>query len=369
MTLRPARRGARLIASANGRFVGLGAWGLSALLAPALGACRDLGSEPGIQDGSADLAPPLPPEDLSGTLPDEDTSGPPQWVASEAELDPRRPRLRLAMVDVGQGDGMVLFLPGGKIVALDGGPFEGRDAYRSFLNSEGASKIDAILLSHAHADHYTGLSAAMDRLPDDCSARVFDPGFQRGTDAPGYQGFRDAAGCRYRALALNMSLFFDPAVGIEVMGVASQPYPGSDGTGINNTSAVLRLYYGRFSALFTGDAQTDAERAVVTAHGDHLGATVLKVGHHGSCNATGTTFLRTVSPVYALISAATPNDFGHPHCQTIDKLRKSGAHWFRTDQNGSIRVSTDGIRYTIQPSRGARDGSDCPRNCVVPSDF
>ncbi len=286
-------------------------------------------------------------------------------VEGARELLPNAPRLRLTMVDVGQGDGMVLELPGGAVVALDGGP-DRTGNYSNFVAS--LQRMDYVILSHSHSDHYTGLPSAVALLPKDCAARVYDPGYDR-TDIGGYQYFKSVAGCRYSAIGAGMSLGIDADVAIAVVGADSIPYPSIDGTGINNTSLVTYVRYGNFTALFTGDEETEGEQRVFAAYKDMLRANVLKIGHHGSCNATGTSYLRAVHPDVALISAASANDFGHPHCQTLAKLRAQGTHWYRTDKNGSITVETDGQHYTVSVGRGLRDDADCPRNCAIPSDF
>jgi competence protein ComEC len=299
----------------------------------------------------------------SGSL-DAAEAGTAKRVQSEAELAAGAPRLKLTMVDVGQGDGFLLELPSGARVAVDGGP----DRYGSYKDLlDGMSRIDYILLSHAHSDHYTGLGNAIALLPDDCDGRVYDPGLER-PGITGYEYFRSASGCRYRSAGNGMSLAFDPQVDITVAGVADAPYPSDDGWGINNTSMITYLRFGRFAALFTGDAQTDAEKRVVAAYAT-LRANVMKVGHHGSCNATGTTFLRSVAPEVALISAAQGNDFGHPHCQTLKKLAGQGSHWYRTDRNGTVTIITDGESYTVVASRGQQDDPVCPRSCADASDF
>jgi len=291
------------------------------------------------------------------------------FVDSPTMLD-QQVLLAIHMVDVGQGDGLILKTPSGKVIALDGGP-DRTGNYAAYLKKLNVTTIDYVILSHGHSDHYTGLGTAIALLPADCEARVFDPGYPR-PDIAGYQYIRDVAGCRYRSLTLNQSLLLDPKLDIQVMGVSSTPYPQADGTGINNTSAVLRLRYGQFSMLLSGDAQTEAEKNLYMTFPMQLQANVLKVSHHGSCNATGTTLLKAVNPSYALISSGgptDPNNFGHPHCQTIDKLRASGVHYYRTDQNGDLLVLSDGKLFSILPGRGTPDGAACPRACAQPSNF
>lgn len=303
-------------------------------------------------------------DEKGAEAPGSDQAGTAIFVPDASGLSGSVPHLKLIMVDVGQGDGLVLKMPSGIVVAIDGGP-DRAGSYSGMLN--GMARMDYILLSHAHADHYTGLGIAIDRLPPDCAARVFDPGYDR-PGITGYQYVKSNAGCRYRAVGNGMSLALDPKVSLSIIGAADAPYPTTDGWGINNTSLVTYLRYGRFAALFTGDAQSDAEQRVYATQLS-LHANVMKIGHHGSCNATGTSFLRAVSPAFALISAGQGNDFGHPHCQTLAKLRQQGSHFYRTDTNGTVVVETDGERYTVTPSRGSQDDPQCPRACASAVDF
>lgn len=291
------------------------------------------------------------------------------FVEDPARVDAQN-TLSITMVDVGQGDGLWLRTPSGTVIVLDGGP-DRTGPFADNLKQGQVTRVDYVILSHAHSDHYTGLGAAIAMLPKDCTARVFDPGFSR-PDISGYTYIRDVAGCRYARLGQNQTLALDPAVELSVLGVSDTPYPQNDGPGINNTSAIIRLRFGAFGMLFMGDAQTDAEKKLHAAFGTQLQANVLKVGHHGSCNATGTSLLSAVAPNYALISSggpSDPNDFGHPHCQTISKLKSAGVHTLRTDQNGDVTLTTDGKVFAVVAKKGVADAVACPRNCANPTDF
>ena len=120
----------------------------------------------------------------------------------------------------------------------------------------------------------------------------------------------------------------------------------------NDNSIVLRIVYGDTSFLFTGDAGRDAE-ADLTASGEELSATVLKVGHHGSATSTGYVFLRDVMPQYAVISVGTDNSYGHPSEDTLSRLRDAGAQVFRTDLQGTVTAVSDGKTVTITTQKNA----------------
>lgn len=315
------------------------------------------------EPGSASLESPLAA--ASAELgPDGDAI----WVSSDGSLDPKAGRLRITMVDVGQGDGFLIEFPNGKVMAVDGGPSETK--FENYLRSRGISHIDYAVLSHGHNDHYTGLTPILDMLPADCAPRVFDPGLNR-RDVAGYNSFRSAAGCHYQAIAIGASLLIDPAVEVTVLSAHSRRFGSSDDShGVNNTSVVLRLRYGRFSMLFEGDAESTAERAAYDADPMRLRSTVLKAGHHGSCTSTGTTYLSAVAPQYVFISVSGTNSYGMPHCQTMGKLKaRSGLRWLRTDENGTVSLSSDGSRYSVSRSRGSESDDSCPRDCASPQDF
>lgn len=277
-------------------------------------------------------------------------------------------KLRVTMVDVGQGDGMVVQLPGGRTVVIDGGPRSSTLA--DYLRAQRIDKVDYIILSHAHDDHYSGLTEVMSLLPADCKRRVLDPGYDN--EPVGYQEFRDAAGCQYGAVSRGQTLNLDPQVEISVMS-AERNAPSDDGShGVNNTSVVLRLRYGNFSMLLTGDAEVEAEQGLVSRSRALLRSTVLKAAHHGSCTASGTSYLKAVAPQYLVMSVGAGNSYGLPHCQTMEKLKglkKSGLRWLRTDVNGTIRVTSDGKSFAVTPTRGAESVASCPRSCAQPFDF
>jgi len=118
----------------------------------------------------------------------------------------------------------------------------------------------------------------------------------------------------------------------------------------NNASIVIRLTYGQVSFLFTGDAEGEEEAAIL-ASGANLRSTVLKVGHHGSRDSTGDAFLTAVAPQIGVISAGEANRFGHPHREVLERLEQAGVQVLRTDQSGTITMSTDGSSLDITTAR------------------
>lgn len=281
----------------------------------------------------------------------------------------RTPRLRISLLDVGQGDGILLQMPNGKNMVIDGGP--SGDRFGDLLQARGIDSLDFMVLTHAHADHWGGLPDVMSLLPGDCGRRILDPGYDR-TSVQGYQGFRDAAGCRYRKTGVGQTIPLDPSVQLSVINSNDSLQPSDQSHGVNNTSVVLRLQFRRFSMILGGDAESESEQQMWLDQGSALRSTVLKAGHHGSCTATARKYLQAVSPQYVVMSVGRNNNFGLPHCQTMGKLsamRSKGLRWSRTDLNGPISIITDGYRYYVQRDHGAESQDDCPRDCDNPLEF
>jgi beta-lactamase superfamily II metal-dependent hydrolase len=122
---------------------------------------------------------------------------------------------------------------------------------------------------------------------------------------------------------------------------------GSNYEDLNNWSAVTRIQYGSTAFLLTGDAEAQSEEEML-ASGVDLKADVLKVGHHGSSSSTTQAFLKAVAPKYAVISVGTGNDYGHPHQETLAKLANAGVQVYRTDLDGTVVFTSDGINITVE---------------------
>jgi competence protein ComEC len=120
----------------------------------------------------------------------------------------------------------------------------------------------------------------------------------------------------------------------------------------NNYSIVMKLKYGNTSYLFTGDAENISEGEMI-GKGFDISANLMKLGHHGSNSSTSEEFLDRVSPEYAVISVGTDNDYGHPTKATMDKLKKRNIPVYRTDENGTIVITSDGDSITFNTKPGS----------------
>jgi competence protein ComEC len=293
--------------------------------------------------------------------------------AAEQRPAPSR-ELIVRILDVGQGDA-ILIQNGGSNVLIDGGP--DLTDIRRHLEALGIDRdsIQAMILTHAHADHYRGLQMVIER--SDIPVRYFWENGDPSSNSSLAQ-LRAAIARRVRRNGLVYRDTDDPCANgapmctVTLRGGAKLHImrPDPRGEGQNNRSAALKLV-GPDSASFTmwlaGDAERDEirwfERAGY-ARSPGMKVDVLKANHHGSSDGVSDRYLDLLRPRDAVVSLAAVNDYGHMHDETRRIFTRRSIPWYRTDQNGTITIrspGTPGSGYTISVERGsanARGPSD-----------
>ena len=266
------------------------------------------------------------------------------------------------MLDVGQGDGMILRFPNGINCLVEGGSSDGSGVgqYRleAGLKSLGISGVDYVFISHGDQDHNSGVLEMLERKERSVRIKtlvlpcrsVWDENLQALAEAAWENGARVAT--------MEAGEMLEQG---EVRLTCLQPGEGDLLVPGNAASMVLALNYRDFDLLLTGDVEADGEslleeRLESVAHGTSYD--VLKVAHHGSRNSSGELFLEKVSPRCALISAGKGNLYGHPHEETLERLGAAGCKVYNTQTDGAITIQTDGqrmyVRTMIQERKSAK---------------
>ncbi len=247
-------------------------------------------------------------------------------------------RLEVEMLDIGQGDAILIRTPGGRNVLVDGGPSGiGLARQLGAALPHWDKRLDLVILTHPQDDHIGGLPGALARFDVGTVLTAGDA-----NDTANYRAFRERAGAARTLVAGETFSVGD--VHFEVL----WPARDYEGTALNNRSLVLRMTYGATTFLLTGDIEAPVQRTLMAEQGAALRADVLKAPHHGSKTSTPE-FFAAVKPSLALISAGAGNRFGHPAAETLDSLQAS--HVFRTDQDGRVIIRSDGRRITWEARR------------------
>lgn len=253
-------------------------------------------------------------------------------------------------ISVGQGDAEYLELPNGRNVLIDGGPADpagtGDPLIAQFLTQHNITKLDYVVLTHPHADHYVGLLYAADRVKID---NFYDTQLDN-MSATGDNKLREklrASGTRFFYPSAGDTLDWDPGeVQVKVLNGCPAAAQTTIGQVMNDCSIVLKVTFQRVSILYTGDIQDDVEAGLAQKFGGELKSDILKVGHHGSPHSSSTPFLDMVKPSVAFIEVGV-NDYGHPAPSAVSRLQQAGAEIHRTDKEGTLKFTINS--FSIEP--------------------
>ncbi|MBP3878965.1 MAG: DNA internalization-related competence protein ComEC/Rec2 [Lachnospiraceae bacterium] len=286
-----------------------------------------------------------------------------------------RSGLEIHMLDIGQGDSIVVEMPGGQNILIDGGSTTVSDVGRyrilPFLKYEGIRKLDYIFVTHTDLDHINGIMELFDMMADGTTSLRADtlvmPYLREKGEAweelcakaekAGMRVIRVRAGDAFhfyadnavknnaaggtQARAAEGGL---PDVSLTILG----PDPGRETAPVNANAQciVAAMTFGKFDCLLTGDVVEEGEEnllGILERTGREF--EVLKVAHHGSKYSTPEKLLQIIRPDLCLISAGRYNRYGHPHAELLDRLYAAGADVRITRYGGELSVVTDGEKY------------------------
>jgi len=275
--------------------------------------------------GAACASSPATPSPAVTAIPEEPDAAPTVDGGKDAPFS-------LTMLDVGQGLS-VLVQADGEYLLYDGGGRGASSYVVAYLQQHGVTELEWLVVSHYDEDHISGLVGVLHTTPVE---QALMPDYTSDTQI--YQSLQNT-------LAEKVVTVTYPAQGdtfslgsaeIQIVGPKNYDYDSD-----NSNSLCLRIEYGDFRCLMTGDAEQDAEQDMAVS-GQDLSCDVYVVGHHGSSSSTSEELLEAASPRYAFLSVGAGNAYGHPTEQTLDTLQQHGAALYRTDKQGEVTVYSDG---------------------------
>jgi len=250
-----------------------------------------------------------------------------------------RGSLRIAILDVGQGDAVLVEYQGRRML-IDGGPDPARLSVElDALIPSWDRKIDLLVASHPHEDHLAGLPKLLDRYQIGSVIGAETRG--GGPASASWNEIMQQGNIQYHSVTTGSSFMLGGAR-LEVLWpdpAALRYEPTDGGSALNNRSIVLRLDIDGFSALFTGDIESDVDAWIAQRLRGPVD--LLKTPHHGSATASSRTLLAAADPRLSVISVGERNSYGHPAASTMDRLGERGGAVLRTDLNGTVVVTID----------------------------
>ena len=268
-------------------------------------------------------------------------------------------KLRITLLDVGQGDA-ILLEDGQRKVMVDVGDnkkdklgYGGSVALKMALAKagvqEGVDKINTVIISHHHGDHLGNIKWLAGKYK---VSNIYDNAMPNPSNAVSQWLNTELRAGHYHNRVLKAGDKVDLGKGYYFEVLAPGDFLSKqDKARFNNTSIVMKLHYGQFTMLYTGDAEAPVEDYLQQKYGSALKADVLKVGHHGSKTSSIYKFISKVQPQYALISCGNREIYNHPNKNVVGSLQHLGAKVLTTFEHGNITITTDGKGYEVRTER------------------
>lgn len=257
------------------------------------------------------------------------------------------PELRIDVLDIGQGDSILVTTPDHYHLLIDGGPDDTVTDQIDEVLPFWDRTIDIILPSHPQADHITGIADVLGRFK--VNHYLDTPAL---ADIAVYKKIKKEI-VQYHVPENYFLTGSTVSLDNDITLTSLWPPPTSDWQHVqdlNDVAEVFRLQYGPFTALFTGDAGANIDQKLLQA-GQTQHIDVLKVGHHGSKTGTDTAFLQAIHPEISIISVGADNRYGHPAPSTLAQLKSVGSQVWRTDQDGRVEVQVNKAGISVYSTK------------------
>lgn len=258
--------------------------------------------------------------------------------------DPVEGQVSVHIIDVGQADSILIETAQGYML-IDAGENDSEEALKTYLRKMGISTIEYFVLSHAHADHVGGADMILDEFK--VNNVVYDN--YRSCYSNDLVSQINREGANVIDPQTKDKIYLGEAEFTVLFATNDKKDHGDD---VNDYSIVLRMDFGESSFVFTGDASTSVETAILDSFRKYeLDCDFLKSGHHGSSTSSGKKFITTITPEIVAIPCGTGNKYGHPHASVLDTYSEAGSTVYRTDLSGTLIFVSDGTTITYQDNK------------------
>lgn len=264
-------------------------------------------------------------------------------------------RLRVTIMDVGQGSSALIEMPRGYCILIDGGGTDnrvfdvGEKIVAPYLWRKKIHTIDLMILSHPDSDHVNGLVFVARHFN---VKQLWTNG--QGLNSNACRELMDIVREKRIVLPAFEAIQRDVRIHGTFLNILHPPRdfePGlADDKDANDHSIVLKLQHGQTSFLLPGDITRNAEKRLVDAAGARLQSQVLLSPHHGSATSSSDHFLRSVRPEIVIVSAGWRNRFGFPHPSVMERYQRYNCQIFQTAVHGAIYLVSDGNRLAVRPT-------------------
>lgn len=249
-------------------------------------------------------------------------------------------RIKIHYIDVGQGDSTFIELPNNETMLIDAGEAEYEEVVTNYIKKLGYTKITYLVGTHPHSDHIGGLEKQVETFQ---IGKIYMPKAVSTTKT--YTSLLETIknkNYKVQTAKEGVNILNNNDLKIDILSPKEEEY-----SNLNNYSVVIKITYKERSFLFMGDAEELIEEELTS----DIKADVIKVGHHGSDTSSSNNFVKKVNPTYAIISVGKANKYNHPASSVLDRWKNIGAKIYRTDEEGTIILISDGEGIQIQNSK------------------
>lgn len=276
------------------------------------------------------------------------TDSPENSSIGKGDINHSGNQLLISHIDVGQSDSTLVRLPNNETILIDTGDWRQQGTgVLEYLDSKEVGRIDHLVSTHPHADHIGGNAEIINQYERQKGGigNIYDSGARH--DSQTYEDYLNAVDNNNKEILVVRRGDKIPLDSNNVTVTVLNPSAESPKDDLHRSSIALRIEYGDFSYLTTGDAEMEAEERIVSSYGSDLDSDVYQVGHHGSSSSSSEKLLNEVDPNTAIISSDYDSQYGHPHSEVLNRLDTYEIETYWTGVHDTVVVRSDGRNFTV----------------------